>query len=70
MLQSMGSQRFGHNLETEQQQQSIVILLVVILYWKFPGGPVVNSAPSDGGGRDSTPGQGTGIWQLNPHSGA
>ena len=68
MLQSMGSQRFRHNLETEQQQQSIVILLVVILYWKFPGGPVVNNAPFDAGGGDSIPGQGTGIWQLNPHS--
>ena len=70
MLQSMESQRFGHNLETKQQQQSIVILLVVILCWDSPGGPVVNNAPSHAGGEDSTPGQGTGIWQLNPHSGA
>ena len=69
MLQSVGLQRFRHNLETEQQQQNIVILLIVILCWDFPGGPV-NNAPSNAGGKDSTPGQGTGIWQLNPHSGA
>ena len=69
MLQSVGLHRFRHNLETEQQQQNIVILLIVILCWDFPGGPV-NNAPSNAGGKDSTPGQGAGIWQLNPHSAA
>ena len=32
MLQSMGSQRVGHDLATEQQQQILIELYILILY--------------------------------------
>ena len=46
MLQSMGSQRVGHDLVTKQQQQ---------LVWVFPGGSVVKNPPSKSGDSGSTP---------------
>ena len=33
MLQSMASQRVGHDLATEQQQQIFIIILIVVTLW-------------------------------------
>ena len=45
MLQSMGPQRVGHDIATEQQQQT-----------GFPGGPVVETSSLNADGEGSIPG--------------
>ena len=44
MLQSLGSQRAGHNLATEQQHQRD--FQSGINHWGFPGGSVVKIPPA------------------------
>ena len=68
MLQSSGSQRVRHDLETGQQ------LYIYDMYEKlnrdFSGDPVVKNLPSNAGDVDSTPRQATKIplvvRQLSP----
>ena len=74
MLWSIGSQRVGHNLATEQQELDMNFTKEnhsLSWFWGFPGGSVVKNPPAnagDTGDVGSTPGLGRfpGVGNGNP----
>ena len=66
VLQSMGSQRVGHDLATEQQHTFEYVTSKAKNNAKggFPGGPMVQNLPSNAGDMDLIPGGGTKIPQA------